>query len=63
MVTRDGYTGRQAVLGNVQVKVWVPAHMKDWLLQMAEEARILSRTGVDPLERLPRAIIPAPEAS
>jgi hypothetical protein len=47
------YAERMRGLGHVQVKVWVPAVMSDWLYTLADDARRLHEEGRDPMESLP----------
>jgi hypothetical protein len=47
------YAERMRRLGHVQVKVWVPSDMSDWLYTFADDARRLHEEGGDPVTYLP----------
>ena len=54
------YAARQRRRGRTQVKLWVPVDMVPWLHRMADDARRMSELGLDPLTRLPSALIERP---
>jgi hypothetical protein len=51
------YVESMRAQGYRQVKVWVPEGMAAWFRRVADQARALQSSGVDPVEHAPKSLL------